>query len=96
MPATIAPVVVEILILVFLILVISILRADVAPALVVMGLPRTLVGTRRADKGVLPFVLDKEHPRLRGLLVVDEQSRAKFWAKVEAQNARKKPPKREE
>jgi Ser/Thr protein kinase RdoA (MazF antagonist) len=41
-----------------------------------------------------PFVLDKEHPHLRSLLVVDEMARAKFWAKVAAQKSLKKPPKR--
>ena len=53
-----------------------------------------LDGYRKGLENPRPFVLDKEHPRLRSLLVVDEKSRASFWAKVEAQKSLKKPPKR--
>lgn len=53
-----------------------------------------LKGYRKGLKSPRPFVLDKEHPRLRSLLVVDEKSRASFWAKVTAQKSLKRPPKR--
>jgi hypothetical protein len=54
-----------------------------------------LEGYRRGLESPQPFVLDKDHAWLRGLLVVDDKSRAKFWAKVEAQKpSKEKPPKR--
>src|SRR5258708_6060040 len=37
-----------------------------------------LEGYRKGLTNPRPFVLDKEHPRLRSLLVVDEMARAKF------------------
>ena len=53
-----------------------------------------LEGYRKGLEDPRPFVLDKDHAWLRSLLIVDETSRAKFWAKIEAQKSVKNPPKR--
>lgn len=53
-----------------------------------------LEGYRRGLNSPRPFVLDEEHAWLRGLFVVDERDRAKFWTKVKAQKAGRRPPKR--
>jgi uncharacterized protein (DUF2252 family) len=52
-----------------------------------------LQGYRKGLENPCPFVLDEAHPRLRSLLVVNEKSRARFWAKVDAEKSSKRPPK---
>src|SRR5262249_52449253 len=52
-----------------------------------------LEGYREGIKDPKPFVLDREHPDLRAISVVDEPARTKFWSKFDPKQINKERPK---